>query len=76
METDGSIMMVSNHSVWKSLKKYHFDIASEASYVYILGGLKFLKNAKNWVFENLKLLENAKIQMRYFGWFSNTVHFL
>ena len=47
METDGSIMMVSNHSVWKSLKKYHFDIASEASYVYILGGQKLIKNAKH-----------------------------
>ena len=50
--------------------------ASEASYVYILSGQKFIKNAKNgqfWrVFENLKfevkqcyqqkLVENAKIE--------------
>ena len=33
-----------NHSVWKSR------IASEASYVYILSGQKFIKNAKNGPF--------------------------
>ena len=36
-----------------------FNIASEASYVYILSGQKLIKNAKNGpflqVFENLKL---------------------
>ena len=46
------------HSVWKSQKKVAFSIASEASYVYILSGQKFIKNAKNdqfWrFFENLK----------------------
>ena len=46
------------HSVWKSQKKVSFNIASEASYVYILNGQKFIKNAKNGlilqVFENLK----------------------
>ena len=40
-------------------EKVSFNIASEASYVYILSGQKFIKNAKNdrfWrVFENLKL---------------------
>ena len=40
-------------------RKVAFNIASEASYVYILSGQKFIKNAKNgqfWrVFENLKL---------------------
>ena len=47
------------HSVWKSQKKSHSTIASEASYVYILSGHKFIKNGTNgsfWrVFENLKL---------------------
>ena len=47
------------HCVWKSQKKFSFNIASEASYVYILSGPKLIKNAKNspfWrVFENLKL---------------------
>ena len=42
------------------LKKVSFFIVSEASYVYILSGQKFIKNAKNgqfWrVFENLKLV--------------------
>ena len=46
------------HGVWKS-KKVLFNIASEASYIYILSGQKLIKNAKNgpfWrVFENLKL---------------------
>ena len=40
-------------------EKVSFNIASEASYVYILSGQKLIKNAKNdpfWrVFENLKL---------------------
>ena len=40
-------------------EKVSFNIASEASYVYILSGQKLFKNAKNgpfWrVFENLKL---------------------
>ena len=40
-------------------KKVTFNIASEASYVYILSGQKLIENAKNgpfWrVFENLKL---------------------
>ena len=62
----------------KITEKVSFNIASEASYVYILSGKKLIKNAKNgpfWrVFENLKLavkqcyqtgqklMENAKIQ--------------
>ena len=47
------------HSVWKSQKQVSYNIASEASYVYILSGQKLIKNAKNgpfWrVFEILKL---------------------
>ena len=47
----------------KITKKVAFNIASEASYVYILSGQKFIKDAKNgqfWrVFENLNLLSNS-----------------
>ena len=47
------------HGVWKSQKKVSFNIASEASYFYILSGQKLNKDAKNgpfWqVFKNLKL---------------------
>ena len=43
----------------KITEKVSFNIASEASYVYILSGQKFIKNAKNGqfrrVFEKLKL---------------------
>ena len=43
----------------KIAQKFAFNIASEASYVYMLSGQKFIKNTKNgqlWrVFENLKL---------------------
>ena len=58
--------------------KVSFNIASEASYVYILSGQKYIKDAKNYQFDELslqlnsvtrnvnfkmtKLLENAKIQ--------------
>ena len=48
-------------SIWclKIPRKVLFNIASEASYVYILSGQKFIKKAKNGsfgrVFENLKL---------------------
>ena len=46
--------VVENH------RKVSFNIASEASYVYILSGQKLIKNAKNgpfWrVFENLKIV--------------------
>ena len=40
----------------KIAKKVAFNIASEASYVYILSGKKLMKNAKNGqLFKNLKL---------------------
>ena len=39
----------------KITEKVSFDIASEASYVYILSGQKFIKNAKNGQLVNLKL---------------------
>ena len=54
-----------NANIWMSTRclkiteKVSFNVASEASYVYILSGQKLIKNAKNgpfWrVFENLKL---------------------
>ena len=40
----------------KITEKVAFNIASEASYVYILSGQKFIKNGQFWqVLENLKL---------------------
>ena len=42
--------MQRKHGVWKSQKKVSFNIASEASYVYILSGQKLIKNAKNGPF--------------------------
>ena len=57
------------HGVWKS-QKVSFNIASEASYVYILSGQKFVKNAENgpiWrFFENLKLAVKQKYQTGQF----------
>ena len=48
------------HGVWKSQKKSHFNIASEASYVYILSGQKFLEKAKNGqLLKNLSLRWNS-----------------
>ena len=48
-----------NSQCLKITEKVSFNIASEASYVYILRGQKLIKNAKNgpfWrVFEKLKL---------------------
>ena len=32
----------------KITEKVSFNIASEASYVYILSGQRFMKNAKKW----------------------------
>ena len=49
-----------NSRCLKITEKVSFNIASEASYVYILSGQKLIKNAKNdpfWRdFENLKLV--------------------
>ena len=46
-------------TVFENQKKVSFNIASDASYIYILSGQKLIKNAKKWsiwrVFENLKL---------------------
>ena len=36
------------HGIWKSQKKISFNIASEASYVYILSGQKLTKNGQFW----------------------------
>ena len=47
-----------NFTVFENHRKVAFNIASKASFVYILNGQKFIKKAKNgqfWrVFENLK----------------------
>ena len=41
------------HGVWKSQEKVSFNIASEARYIYILSGQKFIQNGPIWlVFEN------------------------
>ena len=42
----------------KIAQKVAFNSASEASYVYILSGQKFIKNAKN----GTKIVETAKIE--------------
>ena len=49
------------HSVWKLLKSLIQHIASEASYVYILGGQKFNKNANYG---------------HFFSIFRNLIHFM
>ena len=61
------------HQIKESVKiteKVVFNIASEASYVYILSGQKFIKNAKIgrfWrVFENLKLAVKQYSQTGHF----------
>ena len=54
----------------KFTEKVSFNIASEASYVYILSGQKLIKNAQNgpfWrVFENLKLAVKQSYQTGQF----------
>ena len=53
----------------KITEKVSFNIASEASYVYILSVQKIIKNAKNgpiWrVFENLKLAVSVTRQVNF-----------
>ena len=57
----GIVLTKNPNPTWwlKITEKVSFNIASEASYLYILSGQKLIKNAKNssfWrVFENLKL---------------------
>ena len=50
----------------KITEKVAFNIASEASYVYILSEQKLVKSAKNgqflWVFENLKIDKHCELQ--------------
>ena len=75
--------MFKNPQCFKITEKVSFNIASEASYVYILSGQKFIKSAKNLNsvtrqdnFNRTKIGEKCrdwKSQMRQFMWFSNTV---
>ena len=55
----------------KITEKVSFNIASEASYVYVLSGQKLIQNAKNgpiWrVFENLKLSVKQCYQIGQFA---------
>ena len=41
------------HGGLKITEKVTFNVASEASYVYILSGQNFIKNAKNDLFDEL-----------------------
>ena len=54
----------------KITEKVSLDIASEASYIYILSGQKFIKNAKNgpfWrVFEKPEVCGQTVFRMRHF----------
>ena len=68
--------------MFENHKKVSFNIASEASHVYILSRQKLIKNAKNGLFcletsgqtvlpdrsvlTWQKLVENSKIQMQHF----------
>ena len=60
----------SSTQCWKITEKVAFNIASEASYVYILSGQKFIKNAKDgqfWrVFENFKFAVKQCYQTGHF----------
>ena len=65
-------------SVWKSQEKVSFNIASEAIIVYILRRRSLQSNSvtRQITFNRTKIggkCQNSKIQMRHFGWFSNTV---
>ena len=61
---------VSDTTVFENHKKVSYNIASEASSVYILSGQKFIKNAKIgrfWrVFKNLKLAAKQYYQTGHF----------
>ena len=54
----------------KIIEKVSFNNASEASYVYIFNGQKFIKNAKNGSFwqllKNLKLVDKQCYQTIHF----------
>ena len=47
----------------KIAKKVAFNIASEASYVYILSGQKFIKKLK---IVNLRVIENLKVAVKQY----------
>ena len=49
-------------TVFENHKKVSINIASEASYVYILRGQKFIENAKE---KQWSILENFKVKQCY-----------
>ena len=63
-------------TVFENPKKVSFNIASEASYVYILCRQKFIKECQNW-FNLASFWKPTKIGEKFkwdiFGWFSNNV---
>ena len=64
-----------NSRCLKIVEKVSFNIASEASYIYILSGQTVLPDRS--IVRGQKLLKNAKIQkskMRHFELFSNIVY--
>ena len=70
-ESDKNAAEEEENPVWarclKITEKVSFNLASEASYVYILNGQKLIKNGPFWrVFENLKLAVNQCYQTGQF----------
>ena len=53
------LTICTQNTVFENQEKVSFNIASEASYVYILSGQKLMKNAKNSQY--WRLLENMKL---------------
>ena len=64
------VVTYKNSRCLKITEKIAFNTMSEASYVYIMSGQKFMKNAKNsqiWrVFQNLKLAVKQCYQIGHF----------
>ena len=48
-------LKIESNTVFENRPKVSFNIASEASYVYILSGQKLMENAKNAPFWNIEL---------------------
>ena len=65
-----SSVLLYKRTVFENPQKVSFNIASKASYVYIMSGQKLIKNAKNYpfwrVFENVKLAVKQCYQTGHF----------